>query len=111
MTYFIVKDKTGTLIWSGMAQDKTDALDRAALSRRLGSYRYAVARGALGADEWTAISKPWRLCQIFGRIKGQEVELIAAPVESLSDIDRLQNEIPAGLYEAVDEGTVNYRWL
>jgi len=111
VSYFIVKDKTGSLVWAGMAQEKTDALDRAARSRRLGSYRYAVAKGALAADEWTATSKPWRLCQIFGRVNGQEVELITGPVESFSDIDRLQGEIPNSLYETVEENTMFYRYL
>lgn len=111
MTYFIVTDKTGAFVWGGMARNQTDALDRAARSRRLGSYRYAVALGALGRDEWTTTAKAWTMCEIHGSINGKDVELIAGPVKSLSDIDRLQNEIPDSIYEAVDENTIYYKHI
>lgn len=111
MNYFIVNDKTGAFIWGDMAHDKTDALDRAARSRRLGSYRYAVALGALDRDEWTATAKDWTMCEIYGRVNGKDVELIAGPVKSLPDVDRLQNEIPDSIYKAVDENSISFKLI
>ena len=109
MNYFVVKDKAGSVVWRGMAKDETAAFDAAARAIGLGSYRYAVALGALARDEWTAdFRRGWRMCRIFGKLNGKKTELIHAPISTLGDIDRLNGEIPEDLYNAVEKGSIGF---
>lgn len=111
VNYFVVTDRRGSVVWRGMAENEAAALDAAARSCQLGSYRYAVAIKLLAPDEWKATAKPLRMCHIFGRVNGRVTELIAAPIATLGDVDRLQNEIPDSLYDAVERNTIDCRLI
>lgn len=96
MSYFAVRDRE-SVIWHGEAQDRLDALDKAAAARGLVSYRWAFDHdpGVFNVRNWQAVETSLSVFAVVYRDeKGRETEVLRGVANDRADAMRLIREVP-----------------